>query len=232
MKLVLTIAAISKGQQRASQDVQQQQQQINELFTSSNKQRLEVDVEQQKIQEKPYANNYRPITFPSSEEDIQDRFQQPSSPTIHPNFPNHNANLILQSVDQKLPAPSPNMELTRPTRVAVAAATSMVGNRYTDDQLDYIRDFSWNMFQGSKTPSAIGNLVLSPIQPQLQLSLLRIAAEDLTEEEIANTIREVNPGVTRDLINNMKISHSLSTNLGVSSAIFAKKNLQYVLHFE
>lgn len=84
------------------------------------------------------------------------------------------------------------------------------------------------VIQGSKLPSAIGNLVLSPIQPQLQLSLLRTAAADLTEEEIAHAIREVNPSITRSLIGQLKQSNSLSTSLGVASAIFAKNNLKYV----
>lgn len=70
--------------------------------------------------------------------------------------------------------------------------------------------------------------MLSPIQPQIQLSLLRIAATDLTEEEIAQAIQEVNPGVTRELIGNLKVPNSISTNLGVSSAIFTKNNLSYV----
>lgn len=68
--------------------------------------------------------------------------------------------------------------------------------------------------------------MLSPIQPQLQLSLLRTAAANLTQEEIANAIHEVSPGITRDLIGHFKTSNSLSTNLGVASAIFAKNDLK------
>lgn len=233
MKLVLTlIAAISKGQQQASHDTQQQR---NNLFTPTNKPRSNVIIEQQKIQEKPATNTFQPITFPSNDEDeITSRFQlSPSqSNSLNQlnqlNQPSHSANLILQSVDQKLPTPISDIELERPTRVAVATS-HVIANRYTDDQFDYVRDFAWNMFQGSKIPSPIGNLVLCPIQPQIQLSLLRNAAADLTEEEIAQAIREVNPGITRDLINHLKLSNSLSTNLGVTSALFAKKNLQYVL---
>lgn len=70
--------------------------------------------------------------------------------------------------------------------------------------------------------------MLSPIQPQLQLSLLRTAAADLTQEEIAHAIREVNPSVTRDLVNNLKVVNSVSTNLGVASAMFTRNNLKYV----
>lgn len=80
--------------------------------------------------------------------------------------------------------------------------------------------------QGSKLPSSIGNLILSPIQPQLQLSLLRTAAAGLTEEEIAQAIHEVNPSITKDLIGNLKTSNSVSTNLGVASAVFAKNTLK------
>lgn len=83
-------------------------------------------------------------------------------------------------------------------------------------------------FQGSKLPSPIGNLVLSPIQPQLQLSLLRTAAVGETQNEIAHAIREVNPGVTRDLIGNLKVINSISTNLGVASAMFTKNKLKYI----
>lgn len=198
------------------------------MFTPTNKPRSNVVIEQQTIQEKPAANTFKPITFPSSdEEEITNRFQLPPTLSNNAIAPSHSANLILQNVEQKSHTQSPNVEFERPMRVA-AASTNAIGNRYTDDQLDYVRDFAWNLFQGSKIPSPIGNLVLSPIQPQMQLSLLRNAAAGLTEEEIAQAIREVNPSVIRDLISNLKISNSLSTNLGVASAVFTKKNLQYV----
>lgn len=70
--------------------------------------------------------------------------------------------------------------------------------------------------------------MLSPIQPQLQLSLIRTAAAGLTEEEIGQAIREVNPSITKDLIGNLRTANSVSTNLGVASAIFAKNNLKCV----
>lgn len=137
----MTIAAISNGQQQAS--TQNLQHLVNELLSTSNKPKSDgtVEVEPQKIREKPAEDTYRPISFPSSEEDeIKNRFQAP--------LMSQNANLITQNVEQKLPAQTPNIELTRPTRVAVAAATSAsITSRYTDDQLDYVRDFSWNMFQ-------------------------------------------------------------------------------------
>lgn len=242
---------ISKGKQEATAKLQQQQ--FNDLFILSNAQKASVQVEPQEVQKKiqPQEPPFRPITFPNSEED-KDSQNRYSSPPSSPSQQSHNANLILQSVDQKFPNHSPTVELTRPTRVAIpmAATTSAateLSSRFTDDQLDYVRDFAWTMFQvglkiqsicsiqltitilqGSKLPSSIGNLVLSPIQPQLQLSLLRTAAVGLTEEEIAHTIREVNSGITKDLIGNLRISNSLSTNIGVANAVFIKNNLKYV----
>lgn len=68
--------------------------------------------------------------------------------------------------------------------------------------------------------------MLSPIQPQLQLSLLRTVATGLTEEEIAQTIREVSPSITKDLMSRLKVSNGLSTNLGVASAVFIADTLK------
>lgn len=68
--------------------------------------------------------------------------------------------------------------------------------------------------------------MLSPIQPQLQLSLLRSAAAGLTEEEIAHAIREVSPGVTKDLLGHLRVTNSISTNLGIASAMFTRNNLK------
>lgn len=119
-KLVLTIAAISKGQHQQK-----------------------LQVEQQKIQEKstPSEEPYRPISFPDDDDD-----DEMTRDKLPPQNQTENVNLILQSVDQKFPAHSPSMELTRPTRVAAANAP-IITSRYTDDQLDYIRDFSWKLFQ-------------------------------------------------------------------------------------
>lgn len=140
MKLVLTIAVISKGQQQQ----QNLQQKINELYTPSNKlhKSANVQIEQQKIKVSD------PITFPTSDEDDH-KFPDMITQNINSISSHQNVNSILQSVDQGLPAPAPFAELTRPTRVAVAvAATSAaITNRYTDDQLDYVRDFAWTMFQ-------------------------------------------------------------------------------------
>lgn len=70
--------------------------------------------------------------------------------------------------------------------------------------------------------------MLSPIQPQLQLSLLRTAAAGLTGEEIAHAIREINPTITNELVRNLRTTNSVATNLGVASAMFTKNNLKYV----
>lgn len=105
-------------------------------------------MQQQNIQEKSTSSDqeYRPISFPTSDED--DVMTRDKLPPQNQNQ-SQNANSILQSVDQKYPAHSPSMELTRPTRVATAAAATVpvISSRYTDDQLDYIRDFSWTLFQ-------------------------------------------------------------------------------------
>lgn len=129
----MTVAATSNGQKQ------------NESVQS-------LQIEKQKIEEKSPDGPYRPITFPTSDEDenTRDKFppQKPSQNQTQSQSQNQaqNANLILQSVDSKLPAPSPSMELTRPTRVAAVNAPEIT-SRYTDDQLDYIRDFSWTLFQ-------------------------------------------------------------------------------------
>lgn len=83
------------------------------------------------------------------------------------------------------------------------------------------------MIQKSKIPSAIGNLILSPIQPQMQLSLLRTAAAGNTRDEIGSAIREGNPDITRSLVGDLRITNSVSTQLGVASAVFAKNKLKY-----
>lgn len=151
----MTIAVISKGKQTTAKI---QQHQFDDLFNFSNKQKASVEVESQQVQEKliPEQQPFRPITFPSSDDDrdiVIERFPPPTSLSPSPSpSQSHNANLILQSVDQKFPAHSPSAELARPTRVAVpvAAATSaseILSSRFTDDQLDYVRDFAWNMFK-------------------------------------------------------------------------------------
>lgn len=139
-KQVLTIAALSKGQQQQQKPLQQQ---INELLTTTShksKPQPIVEIEKQQIQQKepiPSAGEqtYRPITFPTSDEDLTDRFQAPLV----------NNNLVTPNVEAKVT--TPQQELTRPTRRVMAATVANVENRYTDDQLDYVRDFAWKMFQ-------------------------------------------------------------------------------------
>lgn len=147
----MTIAVISKGKQKATAKIQQQQ--FNDLFTFPTERKVSVEVEAQQVEEKAVSPEkpFRPITFPNSDEDkdILERFPPPTQPSVPipaPAAP-QNANLILQSVDPKLPAHSPSAELARPTRVAAATTNEILSSRFTDDQLDYIRDFSWNMFQ-------------------------------------------------------------------------------------
>lgn len=90
--------------------------------------------------------------------------------------------------------------------------------------------FIKNKFHGyqqkSKIPSPIGNLILSPIQPLMQLSLLQTASAGVTAEEIAQAIRERNPQITKDLVRKLRTSNSPSTTMGLASAIFAQNNLK------
>lgn len=87
--------------------------------------------------------------------------------------------------------------------------------------LIFVSFFSW---QKSKIPSVIGNLIISPIQPQLLLSLLRTAAAGLTEQEIAETIGEIDPRVITELVSQLKHDASSHTELGIANAIFADDN--------
>lgn len=101
---------------------------------------------------------YRPITFPSSEDDKDVIFNRFSSsfpmapPSVSPSTPSPlNVSSIQATADQKPVAASPPVELERPTRVAVAMAASSLNDgkpsQFPDEQLEYIRDFSWNLFQ-------------------------------------------------------------------------------------
>lgn len=86
--------------------------------------------------------------------------------------------------------------------------------------------------QKSKIPSPIGNLILSPIQPLMQLSLLKTAAAGVTAEEIESAIRERNPHITKDLVGKLRTTSSPSTTIGLASAIFAQNNLKYAFSID
>lgn len=119
-------------------------------------QQVMAEVNLKNVHEKSVQSEvpYRPITFPASEEDhdvIINRFSSsfPMPPSSLPPPPKSNVNSLIQTVIQKLPSPSPSVELQRPTRVAVAATSSSAGppSQFIDEQLDYVRDFSWTLFQ-------------------------------------------------------------------------------------
>lgn len=123
-------------------------------------QQVIAEAESQNVQKKSAQPDhpYRPITFPNSEEDkdlVVDRFSasfaMPPPPPPSPSLPpKTNLNSIAQNHnDQRFPVSSPSVELQRPTRVAIAATSSSerIPSQFTDEQLDYVRDFSWNMFQ-------------------------------------------------------------------------------------
>lgn len=103
---------------------------------------MSVQMQKQPIQQQDPIQNfeqqsYRPITFPSGEEVLtSDRIQL---------VPTSNTNLI-RNVEQKTPQPI-FQELTRPTRVFMAATVANINNRYTHDRFDYVRDFAWTLFQ-------------------------------------------------------------------------------------
>lgn len=80
--------------------------------------------------------------------------------------------------------------------------------------------------QGSKVPSAIGNLVISPLQPQFLLSLLRTTASGNTEEEIGRTIGEVNARLISDLVTEIQHERTSLVELGVANAVFAADNFK------
>lgn len=131
-------------------------------------QQVTAEAELQNGHEKSVKSDhpFRPITFPESEEDkdiIIDRFASsfampPPSPLMPSPPPPSQLmpsplpppeNSIVQNDDQRFSASSPSVELQRPTRVAVAATSSSerIPSQYSDVQLDYVRDFSWNLFQ-------------------------------------------------------------------------------------
>lgn len=63
----------------------------------------------------------------------------------------------------------------------------------------------------------------------MQLSLLQTAAAGATAEEIADAIHERNPQITKGLVGKLRTSNSLSTNMGLASALFAQNNLKYAI---
>lgn len=69
-------------------------------------------------------------------------------------------------------------------------------------------------------------MIISPIQPQLLLSLLRTAAAGLTEQEIAETIGEVDSRVITELVSQLKHDTSSHSELGIANAIFADDNFR------
>lgn len=68
--------------------------------------------------------------------------------------------------------------------------------------------------------------MLSPIQPQLLLSLLRTGAAGLTEEEIGQTINEVNPRVISDLVSQIKYETNNNNEIGIANALFTADYLR------
>lgn len=61
----------------------------------------------------------------------------------------------------------------------------------------------------------------------MQLSLLQTAAAGVTAEEIARTIHESNPHITKDIVGKLRATNSPSTNMDLASAVFAQNNLKY-----
>lgn len=68
--------------------------------------------------------------------------------------------------------------------------------------------------------------MLSPILPQLLLSLLRTAAAGLTEEQIQNAIRETSPQLLSHLVNLLKQTTDSRTILENANAIFVANDLR------
>lgn len=80
--------------------------------------------------------------------------------------------------------------------------------------------------QASKPQSTIANIIQSPIQVQMILSLLRTAAADVTESQIRSVLRETEPRAINDLIVAIRQSSSEFTTLEIASAIFAANDLR------
>lgn len=173
-KLVSIFAVISKGQQQTTvqqQQHQQLQQQIGSLFKPPIPQRLSVQIQQQHVHEhRPLIQSgaadqlYYSITFPSSNEDIGNEHLSP--PINNANF----NNLVAPTTSHRV-SETPNINSNFPL-----AAPSPAPAPYGDNEYDFIRDFAWTLFQGSKIPTQNGNLILSPLLVQMQLSLIRKAA--------------------------------------------------------
>lgn len=68
--------------------------------------------------------------------------------------------------------------------------------------------------------------MLSPILPQLLLSLLRTAAAGLTEEEIQHAIKEVNPQLLSYITATLRESKNDQTQLEIANAIFTANDLR------
>lgn len=169
-KLVLTIAVISKGHQQASAQ-KLQKQQVNQLLTPSNKPSTNVDVD---IRPQKIPSVDQPITFPNNDEDddIKKKFP-PLNQNVNSILQNFEQKLparvpapcpavarapAVSSAPATSPAPvitlsapdASNAELLRPTRVAVPvpdASAAAIKKNYTNDQLNYVRDFAWTLFQ-------------------------------------------------------------------------------------
>lgn len=135
-KLVLTIAVISKGQQQASVH----QQQFNNLLAKSHKQNQPIQIQQQQVRENdPIGLSVsEQITFPSNDGDSANDRQPPAT--------NPNYNLLLQNVEQRISTQGPDNYIHRTTKVATSNNNA---NQYNDDQYEYIREFSWKLFQVS-----------------------------------------------------------------------------------
>lgn len=147
-KLVLSIAIIAKGQPQ-KQNVQLQ---FNQLTLQPNRViplgQTKVEIVQEQIdamKPAPPLVPFEPLKFPSNEEELPIALQQQQ--------------LQLQQLDPlQQPQPQPQQSVLepyknegqinapKPMRVAVATAP-LATNKDKIDQFDYIRDFSWTLFQ-------------------------------------------------------------------------------------
>lgn len=89
---------------------------------------------------------------------------------------------------------------------------------------EFVTDFAWNIFKGSRTANPIGNLVLSPLLLQITLSLLQKAAYGQTFEQIGQVINYAHPYKLNQLVNSIKTAPSRN-EIGLASAIFADKEI-------
>lgn len=155
-KLVLLIAIIAKGQPQKHHV----QQQFNQLTLQPNRAnptagQTNVEIVQEHIDvAKPVTPAFEPLKFPSSEEELPIALQQQQL-QLDPSLLQHHQQqqqLQLAQQPQKQSVVLPFSDRVqhnapKPMRIGTASAATVDHSKDKSDQFDYIRDFSWTLFQ-------------------------------------------------------------------------------------